>query len=673
MKNRKSNLGIIILVLLIIVVVAVIFKMPSSTQMAKYSDILNYFEENKVSAFTLDLNNNALELTIKGEKKPVEYVVPSANLFVEQVLPMVNEYNEQNPETKMEYDIIPASNNMLWVNIGFTLLILLLIGGFWFFMFRQSGGGKAMSVGKARVKDHAGDKNNTTFNDVAGAEEEKEELQEIVEFLKDPSKFNRLGAKIPSGVLFVGPPGTGKTLLAKACAGEAKVPFYSISGSDFVEVYVGVGASRVRDLFEKAKKTAPSIIFIDEIDAIGRQRGTGLGGGHDEREQTLNQLLVEMDGFEGNEGVIVIAATNRADILDKALLRPGRFDRQVYVGYPDVKGREQILKVHTRKKPLAPDVDLKVIAKTTVRFTGADLSNLANEAALLAAKHGKKAITAADFDEARNKVTMGPAKRSRVRTEEDNKITAYHEAGHAITSYYLPTGEPVHEVTIIPRGAAGGYTMYMPEKDESYMSKRKMEEDMVSLLGGRVAEKIALDDITTGASNDLERATDIARSMVMRFGFSDRLGPVVYGTDPQETFLGRDFASGKNYSDTVAAEIDQEIRDMLDQAFEAANAILTEHRDKLDKVAGALLERETLSGDEFRKLMNGEELEDKKETIAENTDNKDGKLDIVIDDDSDLSDNKEKTANEPLAADAVNESEEKSSEENSADDKNDGE
>ena len=406
-------------------------------------------------------------------------------------------------------------------------------------------------------------------------------------------------------MLLVGPPGTGKTLLARACAGEAGVPFYSISGSDFVEMYVGVGASRVRDLFEKAKKTAPCIVFIDEIDAVGRQRGTGLGGGHDEREQTLNQLLVEMDGFAANEGVIVIAATNRADILDKALLRPGRFDRQVYVGLPDIKGREEILRVHTRNKPLAPDVVLKTIAKSTAGFTGADLENLVNEAALLAAKRGRKAIAEQDIEEASIKVIAGPEKRSRVVTEKDKRITAYHEAGHAIVSYFCKTADPVHEISIIPRGMAAGYTLNLPEDDRSHLTKAKMAEQIVMLLGGRVAEKLVLDDISTGASNDLERATDTARSMVTRYGFSERLGPVVYGSDPHETFLGRDFSSGRGYSEQVAAEIDSEIRDMLDEAYETARSILSEHMQQLHTVAGALMEREKLTGAEFQTLMQG--------------------------------------------------------------------
>ncbi|MEG0769226.1 MAG: ATP-dependent zinc metalloprotease FtsH [Ruthenibacterium sp.] len=490
-------------------------------------------------------------------------------------------------------------------------MLLLMVGAmalFYYFMYTQGGGGKAMSVGRAKVKDQADQGRKATFKDVAGADEEKEELEEIVAFLKNQSKFNTLGARIPHGVLLVGPPGTGKTLLARACAGEAGVPFYSISGSDFVEMYVGVGASRVRDLFEKAKKTAPCIVFIDEIDAVGRQRGAGLGGGHDEREQTLNQLLVEMDGFSANEGVIIIAATNRSDILDKALLRPGRFDRQVYVGLPDVRGREEILLVHTRNKPLGPDVMLKTIAKSTAGFTGADLENLVNEAALLAAKRGRKAIMEKDIEEASIKVIAGPEKKSRVVTEKEKRLTAYHEAGHAITHCGCKTADPVHQISIIPRGMAGGYTMSLPEEDRSFVTKTQMEEELVTLLGGRVAEKLVLDDISTGASNDLERATTIARNMVMRYGFSERLGPVVYGTDQNETFLGRDLGAGRNYSENVASEIDDEIREMLDEAFVSARDILTKYMEQLHIVADALLEREKLSGEEFMALMQGKTL-----------------------------------------------------------------
>ena len=471
---------------------------------------------------------------------------------------------------------------------------------------RAGGPGSMMfGAGKSNAKIYVQSSQGIRFADVAGEDEAKENLQEIVNYLHDPGKYQEIGASMPKGILLVGPPGTGKTLLARACAGEAGVPFYSISGSDFVEMYVGVGASRVRDLFDKAKKTMPCIIFIDEIDAVGRQRGAGLGGGHDEREQTLNQLLVEMDGFEANDGIIVMAATNRADILDKALLRPGRFDRQVYVGLPDVKGREEILKVHTRNKPLAPDVSLKVIAQRTAGFAGADLENLVNEAALLAARRNRKAITMEDIEEASMKVMAGPEKKSRVVTPEEKKLTAYHEAGHAVAGFYCKHHPRVHEITIIPRGQAGGYTMYLPEKDRSYVTKGEMFEDIVSSLGGRVAEQLILEDISTGASNDLQQATNIARQMITRYGFSERLGPVVYGTSQEETFLGRDFGQGKGYSETTAAEIDSETRDIIDEAYETCRRTLTEHIDQLHALAKALMEREKLNEEQFNTIMAG--------------------------------------------------------------------
>ena len=467
------------------------------------------------------------------------------------------------------------------------------------------GGGKMMDFGRSRARMTTQEQIHTTFKNVAGLQEEKEELREIVDFLKLPQKYTQVGARIPKGVLLEGPPGTGKTLLAKAVAGEAGVPFFSISGSDFVEMFVGVGASRVRDLFADAKKNSPCIVFIDEIDAVARRRGSGMGGGHDEREQTLNQLLVEMDGFEANDGIIVMAATNRADILDKALLRPGRFDRQVYVGLPDVKGREEILKVHTRNKPLAPDVSLKVIAQRTAGFAGADLENLVNEAALLAARRNRKAITMEDIEEASMKVMAGPEKKSRVVTPEEKKLTAYHEAGHAVAGFYCKHHPRVHEITIIPRGQAGGYTMYLPEKDRSYVTKGEMFEDIVSSLGGRVAEQLILEDISTGASNDLQQATNIARQMITRYGFSERLGPVVYGTSQEETFLGRDLGQGKGYSETTAAEIDSETRDIIDEAYETCRRTLTEHIDQLHALAKALMEREKLNEEQFNTIMAG--------------------------------------------------------------------
>ena len=611
-----------------------------------YSTVVHYFESNQVTKFSLDLNTGVITMTLKegaqelpnaaeqtttqssggllsgllssssaaptGVKKnddgteTVSYKLPYARMFVDHVSDYIAQYDAANPDAPMVYDYVPAKETIPWMEILFYLAMLGCTGFLLFSMMRGgAGGGGIMNVGKAKVKDEHENKKTATFADVAGEDEEKEELKEVVEFLKSPDKFNTLGARIPHGVLLVGPPGTGKTLLARACAGEAGVPFYSISGSDFVEMYVGVGASRVRDLFDKAKKTMPCIIFIDEIDAVGRQRGAGLGGGHDEREQTLNQLLVEMDGFDANDGVIVMAATNRADILDKALLRPGRFDRQVYVGLPDVKGREEILRVHTKNKPLGPDVSLKTIARSTAGFSGADLENLVNEAALLAARQGKKAITEKEIEEASVKVMMGPEKKSHVVTDEERRLTAYHETGHAITGYFSKHHDPVHQISIISRGGAGGYTMYLPEKDPSYVTKTAMFENIVTLLGGRVAEQLVLEDISTGASSDLQRATDTARAMVTRYGFSERMGPVVYGSDPGETFLGRDFGQGKGYSEAIASEIDNEIRDIVDEAYETARRTLTEHMNELHKVAGVLMEREKISGEEFKTLMEG--------------------------------------------------------------------
>ena len=604
----------------------------------RLSEVMNYFEANQVTYFNLDLNTGLIDLSLKEGEYPlpeeaetqqqaaggllsqlsdsedygpqnggivsVTYRLPYTAYFLEYIQGYIDAYNEANPDAPMEYDMVGLRTRYLRVEI---LLYAFMIGSvvlLFMSMYRGgAGGGGLMNVGRAKVKDQQEGQRKATFADVAGADEEKAELQEVVEFLKAPGKFNSLGARIPHGVLLVGPPGTGKTLLARACAGEAGVPFYAISGSDFVEMYVGVGASRVRDLFEKAKKTMPCIIFIDEIDAVGRQRGAGLGGGHDEREQTLNQLLVEMDGFDANDGVIVMAATNRADILDKALLRPGRFDRQVYVGLPDVKGREEILKVHTRNKPLAPDVSLKTIAKSTAGFSGADLENLVNEAALLAARKGKKAITEAEIEEASIKVVAGPEKKSRVVTDKEKRLTARAISEYAITGYFCKTHDPVHQISIIPRGAAGGFTMYLPDKDPSYVTKTAMSENIVCLLGGRVAEQLVLDDISTGASNDLQRATDTARAMVTRYGFSERLGPVVYGTDPSETFLGRDFGQGKGYSENIAAEIDNEIRDIVDEAYETARRILSDHMTELHRVAAVLMEREKISGEEFDTLM----------------------------------------------------------------------
>ncbi|HIS75656.1 MAG TPA: ATP-dependent zinc metalloprotease FtsH [Candidatus Merdivicinus excrementipullorum] len=571
-----------------------------------YSDILYMFEDQKVSEFSLDVGSGELAMkTTDG--RTVSYRLPSVSLFLDQVDADIQEYNEQHPDARMQYNLIPASDNSWLLSLIPYVLMIAVMGLLWYFMFKQaSGGGKMNQFGKANMKNPVQMGKKTTFAEVAGADEEKEELAEIVEFLKNPKKFNELGARIPKGVLLVGPPGTGKTLLARAVAGEAGVPFFSISGSDFVEMFVGVGASRVRDLFEQAKKNSPSIIFIDEIDAVGRHRGAGLGGGHDEREQTLNQLLVEMDGFGANEGVIVIAATNRRDILDPALLRPGRFDRQVIVNYPDVKGREEILKVHARNKPLGFDVDLSVVAKSTAGFTGADLENLMNEAALLAARKGRKAITEADIEEATIKVVAGPEKKSKVVSEKEKRLTAYHEGGHAVATFYSETQDPVHEVSIIPRGMAGGYTLSLPEHDRSYMSRKEMREEIVTLLGGRVAESLVLDDISTGASNDLERATKLAKSMVTRYGFSEKLGPVVYGQDEGEPFLGRDFNHIRDYSENVAAEIDSEVRDIIDTGYETVKELLTAHMDQLHLVAAYLMEHEKIDGATFDKLMKGE-------------------------------------------------------------------
>ena len=605
MERRRFGATGLLLVVLVVVFVGYLAGNMRRAGDISYSQLRSLFTEEKVQSFAIE--NERLTASLRdGTTATCELY--SFETFYEDLNDLVVEQNKAGIIEAYDYHADHSTN---WVQVllpyvlaimGFILLLNL--------MNRMNGGGAAANdkmarFGEARTQSLPTGSKKVTFQDVAGADEEKEELEEIVQFLRDPEKYTALGAHIPKGVLLVGPPGTGKTLLAKAVAGEADVAYLSISGSDFVEMYVGVGASRVRDLFDKAKKTAPCIVSIDEIDAVGRQRGAGLGGGHDEREQTLNQLLVEMDGFGANEGVIVIAATNRADILDKALLRPGRFDRQVYVGLPDIKGREEILKVHTRNKPLAPDVVLKTIAKSTAGFTGADLENLVNEAALLAAKRGRKAITEQDIEEASIKVVAGPEKKSRVVTEREKRLTSYHEAGHAITHYYCETADPVHEISIIPRGAAGGYTMSLPEEDKNYVTKKQMEDNIVTLLGGRVAEKLVLDDISTGASNDLERATAIARSMVMRYGFSERLGPVVYGNEPSETFLGRDLSAGRGYSETVASEIDAEIREMLDEAYEAARVMLSEHIDKLHTVAKALMEREKLSGEEFRILMEG--------------------------------------------------------------------
>ncbi|MDR3946326.1 MAG: ATP-dependent zinc metalloprotease FtsH [Ruminococcus sp.] len=615
MKNNNNGKTLLIYLLvsvaLICGLVYMLTSMSTKSSDKKYSEIMEQFDSLNVSQFELDLGSGQLKYKLKGEDKVYSYTVPNVSLFANEVLGGEDaenyrkKYNTENPDDPLQYNLIPISDNSFWLNLIPTLLMLGVMIFFFVFMMKNAGGGKMSSFGKTNAK-MAPSSKKATFDDVAGADEEKEELKEIVDFLRDNKKYTEIGARIPKGVLLLGPPGTGKTLLARAVAGEAKVPFFSISGSDFVEMFVGVGASRVRDLFEQAKKNAPAIIFIDEIDAVGRQRGAGLGGGHDEREQTLNQLLVEMDGFEDNDSVIVMAATNRRDILDPALLRPGRFDRQILVGYPDVKGREAILKVHTRNKPLAPDVDLETIAKSTVGFTGADLENLVNEASLLAARKNKKAITKDELEEASIKVVAGPEKKSKVITEDEKKLTAYHEGGHALCTYYSKSQDKVHQVSIIPRGQAGGFTMSLPVKDKSYVSKNEMYENIVVLLGGRVAEKLILDDISTGASNDLERATSTARNMVTRYGFSDNLGPVVYGQGDHEVFLGRDYTNTPSYSDNVAAEIDNEIRTLIESAFTDAEKILNEHMDKLHVVAKYLMKYEKVDGATFEKLMNGE-------------------------------------------------------------------
>lgn len=608
-RNLAIYLGIPILIFFVLLFM---FSQNRSTQPElKYSDVLEYFEEGQVSGYTLDLGTGAMEMKVtddNGKESILRYTVPNVNLFYNNVTDDIEAYNEAHPNDKMEQDVLRPAETSWLVSLIPTLLMIGLLVVFWVFMMKRMGGsgaGNQMNFGKAKVKQIGDEKRRTTFADVAGADEEKEELREIVEFLKRPGKYNELGARIPKGVLLVGPPGTGKTLLARAVAGEAGVPFFSISGSDFVEMFVGVGASRVRDLFDKAKKNHPCIIFIDEIDAVGRQRGAGLGGGHDEREQTLNQLLVEMDGFGANEGVIMIAATNRPDILDPALMRPGRFDRQVTVGYPDVKGREDILRVHAKGKPLAPDVNLATIAKSTAGFTGADLENLLNEAALLAARKDRRAITMAEIEEATIKVVVGTEKKSRIMSDKEKKLTAYHEAGHAIATYYCDSQDPVHQISIIPRGMAGGYTMHLPSEDKSYKSRNEMKEELIVLLGGRVAEALVLDDISTGASNDIERATKIVRAMVTKYGMSERLGPITYGTDTSNPFLGKEMGHVSNYSEETAAEIDEEVKSIIFDAYQKTEKVLTDHIDVLHRLAGVLFEKEKLDADEFIDVIEG--------------------------------------------------------------------
>ena len=646
-KRRGPSLLLYLAIPIIMIIIAAIFLGTRQTDSPKTSQLVQYFIDDKVESYTVNYGSGVIELTLKpGEKayaKDEEETTASQNnalssaLYnnskaassaassaanqkvvvkgqladIQRFLNDIEPYKASADEA-IPYDLIRASDNSILLEIIPTIIMVVILIGAWIFIMKKMGGGgigKEMNFGKAKIKNTNDDKRKTTFDDVAGADEEKEELAEVVEFLKSPDKFNSLGARIPKGVLLVGPPGTGKTLLARAVAGEAGVPFFSISGSDFVEMFVGVGASRVRDLFDQAKKNSPCIIFIDEIDAVGRQRGAGLGGGNDEREQTLNQLLVEMDGFGVNEGVILIAATNRPDVLDPALLRPGRFDRQVVVSYPDVNGREAILKVHARKKPLAPDVKLKTIAKTTAGFTGADLENLLNEAALLAARADKKAITMKEIEEATIKVVVGAEKKSKVMSEKEKKLTAYHEAGHAILFDVLDTQDPVHEISIIPRGMAGGYTMPLPSEDKSYNSRNEMIEDIVVSLGGRVAEALILDDISTGASNDIEKATKTARSMVTKYGMTKELGCVNYGSESGSVFLGRDYGRTQDYSEATAAKIDELVLKIINDAYAQAEKLLSENIDKLHEIAAYLIKHEKMSGADFEAVMNGTYVE----------------------------------------------------------------
>ncbi len=608
--NKRNFSGIwfyVVLLAIVLLIFSVLNYRPGIKQIL-YSDLLNYIKSEQITEMVIEDRKVTIALKEQnpvGDSNKRIASIPSIGILYENA---GDEIQKQLDSGSLKLDTPAPEEFPWWVSFLPTLLTVGIFIAFWFFFMRQAqGGGKAMSFGKSTAKMTQGSETHVTFKDVAGADEEKEELEEIVDFLRDSSKFIELGARIPKGILLVGPPGTGKTLLAKAVAGEAKVPFFSISGSDFVEMFVGVGASRVRDLFEQAKKNSPSIIFIDEIDAVGRHRGAGLGGGHDEREQTLNQLLVEMDGFGANEGIIIIAATNRPDILDPALLRPGRFDRQVVVNTPDAKGREEILKVHSRAKPLASDVDLSVLVKTTSGFTGADLENLMNEAALLAAKKGQKKINMKDIEDSVIKVIAGPEKRSKVVSDKEKKLVSYHEAGHAIIHHVLPHCDPVHEVSIIQRGRAGGYTLSLPKEDKNYVSKEDMLDNIVSLLGGRVAEKLVLDDISTGASNDIERASKIARDMVTKYGMSERLGPISFRSDNDEVFLGMSYSHSRDYSEEVAAEIDGEVRRIIEDSYKRCTDILTENMAKLHNVAGALFEKEKINGDEFVQLFHMDE------------------------------------------------------------------
>ena len=624
-KNWKSILVYILIPILLIGAVIYFVNSQTSTQL-KYSQVVSMFKNNEVSEFSLDLSSgNLVYKTFAKPKEEKNYSVPNVSYFLDDIRESVDKYNDEHSDKPIVYDYRAGTSNAWIYSMIPSLLMFVVLIALGIYAFRKMSGAmnnetnRTLGFGKIKTKTLVEDeKRKTTFKDVAGCDEEKAELEELVEFLKNPESFTELGARIPRGVLLVGPPGTGKTLLARAVAGEAGAPFLSISGSDFVEMYVGVGASRVRDLFEQAKKKAPAIVFIDEIDAVGRHRGAGTGGGNDEREQTLNQLLVEMDGFGTNSGIIVIAATNRPDVLDPALLRPGRFDRQITVNRPDAQGREDILKVHSRNKPLGPDVDLKEIAKDTIGFTGADLENLLNEAALLAVRRKKKALTMQETSDATSRVEMGTEKKSHKYSEKAKKLTAYHEAGHAVSSYYIEGHDPVKEISIIPRGmGAGGYTWYTPQ-EENYNSKADMLDDLISLLGGRVAEALSLNDISTGASNDLQRATSICRDMVSKYGMSDELGPVVYSDDNNEVFLGKDYGHVNNYSEATSARIDEQIEKMMRKAYSQTESILKTHYDKLELVAETLIKNEKISGDQFTQLMENGFIADEK--VSENED-----------------------------------------------------
>ncbi len=640
--GRGIAIWLTIVLLFLVSMVAVLRMSEKEVSQYTYSEIMQYFDNYQVSAYTLDLGTGELIMTVEGQDKPIVYNAPNVSVILNELQGdgdnYRKEYNERHPDAPLSQDYYKIRDRSWIVNVVPMVILIAMTIVLFFFMMRQAGGGtKINNFGKANIKNQASTKK-TLFSDVAGADEEKQELEEIVDFLKNPKKYTDIGARIPKGVLLEGPPGTGKTLLARAVAGEAGVPFFPISGSDFVEMFVGVGASRVRDLFETAKKNAPAIVFIDEIDAVGRHRGAGLGGGHDEREQTLNQLLVEMDGFTGNEGIIVMAATNRKDILDPALLRPGRFDRQIMVNYPDIKGREEILKIHTRNKPLAPDVSLKTIAQTTAGFTGAELENLANEAALLAARNNRKAITKQDIEEATIKVIAGPEKKSHVVTEDEKRLVAYHEAGHAVVTYYMPTQDKVHQVTIIPRGSAGGMTIHLPEKEPSLLNvtAKKLKEEIVVCMGGRVAEQLIIGEGSAGAVSDLQRSTKLAKAMITKYGFSEKLGPVVYADDNDEPFVGMDYGHSKGRSEKIQSEIDSEVRAIIDECYDRTVEVLKEHIDDLHKVAQYLVRHEKIDGKDFDMLMKGELVDEEEVEVSEEkkSDEIGQNVDVTVSDDT---------------------------------------